>query len=900
MRISTKLIFAGFVPLIVASIVGVTLLYSYRTMGTAQANGNKVRQIRSAITELNHLIFSYVIYHDERPKQQFPATYDALTRLIVDARLRDQEQQHLLEDVRANTQSMKDLFLKLVSIKNIGATGSDNTFSEAEAGFVGQLLTRSYRADASAALLRDLTDKDAAKAQQRTIVLIFLVLICATVPLTIVMVRMRKKVTMSLANLRKGTEVIGSGDLEHRLAMPAKDELGDLAQSFDAMTEKLQTVTVSKERLEQEVQERRRAEEELRVTLSSIGDAVISTDPVGNIAFMNAVAEELTGWTFRDALQQPIAKVFRIINEHTRSEVESPVMKVLREGTIVSLANHTILVRKNGTEVPIDDSGAPIRGTEGTIMGVVLVFRDITERKHAEDLLRKNRMDLEQSQEVGQIGSWRLDIRRNVLTWSDENYRIFGVPKGTAMTYETFLAIAHPDDRDYVDTRWNAALAGESYDIEHRIVVNGQVKWVREKAYLEFDETGGLLGGFGITQDISEHKRMEEELRRSHEQLELRVKERTEELHRAHESLKEEIKTREQVEARLRQSHKMEALGTLTGGIAHDFNNILAGMIGFTEMALEDASTDGLRYSLERVLQGGLRGRDLVKQMLTFSRKTEYDVKAFAITPLIEETLKLLRATIPTTIKIEFTTTAKNDIVLANATGIQQILMNLATNAAHAMRDSGGILSIILSDAYDESSPFVALTVRDTGGGMPPSILNRIFEPFFTTKEAGQGTGMGLAVVYGIVKSFGGEITVHSAPGHGTVFQVYFPRAAGEGLSLKEGANDLPTGNEKILFIDDEETLTDLGKRMLERLGYHVTATTSSTEALKLFTEGPLQYDLVITDHTMPDLVGLSLAERLLSTRPDIPIILYTGFSESLDPEKVKAAGIREYLMKPL
>ncbi|MFB3879696.1 MAG: PAS domain S-box protein [Armatimonadota bacterium] len=293
--------------------------------------------------------------------------------------------------------------------------------------------------------------------------------------------------------------------------------------------------------------ERRRVEQALRdseqrwaATLASIGDAVIAADPSGRITFLNPTAEGLTGWALGEAIGRPVEEVFRIVNERTREKVENPVTRALREGRVVGLANHTVLIARDGKELPIDDSGAPIRNERGEVTGVVLVFRDISERRRAEEAVRQAREDLERAQEVSQIGSWRLDVRRNVLTWSQETHRIFGLPAGTPMSYETFLASVHPDDREYVDARWQAGLRGEPYEVEHRIVVGGEVKWVREKAFLEVDDAGELLGGFGIVQDISERKQAEEALlkseaalRRSYQELEQRVLERTAELRAA-------------------------------------------------------------------------------------------------------------------------------------------------------------------------------------------------------------------------------------------------------------------------------------------------------------------------------------------------------------------------------
>ncbi|HEX2965188.1 MAG TPA: PAS domain S-box protein, partial [Syntrophorhabdaceae bacterium] len=451
----------------------------------------------------------------------------------------------------------------------------------------------------------------------------------------------------------------------------------------------------------------------------------------------------------------------------------------------------------------------PIHDDKGNVVGVGSATIDLTPLKEAEDEIRSALDAARESESILKKGMERLDIISNTasqLLMSTEPQEIVETlcnrvmehldchaffnylvdDAGNRLRLNAYAGIPEETAREILFLDFGVAVCGCAARDAHRIVAENipttpdvRTDLVRSfgiKAYAAHPlfSQGRVIGtlSFGtrsrltfseddlsLMKSVADHVAIAMErvrLLRSAEEraneLDRHVKERTGELQKAYDDLKAEVDERKRLEDQLRQAHKIEALGTLTGGIAHDFNNILAGMIGFAEMAYEDAGTNSkMKYHLERILKGGMRGRDLVKQMLTFSRKTEYDVKAMAITPLIEETLKLLRATIPSTVRMEFTTTAKKDIVLGNATGIQQILMNLVTNSAYAMRENGGTLTITLSDTYDERSPFVALTVRDTGIGMPPEIMNRIFEPFFTTKEAGQGTGMGLAMVYGIV-----------------------------------------------------------------------------------------------------------------------------------------------------
>jgi PAS domain S-box-containing protein len=366
------------------------------------------------------------------------------------------------------------------------------------------------------------------------------------------------------------------------------------------------------------------------------------------------------------------------------------------------------------------------------------------------------------------------------------------------------------------------------------------------------------------------------------------------------------------LEGQLRQAQKMEAVGTLAGGIAHDFNNILGAIIGYSELAMLDIlENHPAQAQLSEVLIAANRAKELVRQILTFSRQEEHERKPIQLRSVLGEALKLLRATLPSTIEIRQRIDCNASPILGDPTQIHQVMMNLGTNAWHAMSDRGGTLEVSLT-MIDVDADFaqtldglqqgrhLRLMVSDNGCGIDPAALDRIFEPFFTTKPQGAGTGLGLAVVHGVVKRHQGAVSVYSEPENGTTFNLYFPVHDVDAQIAVSGSTHVPKGNgERILFVDDEAPLAALGKSMLERLGYRVTAKTSSVEALTTFSAHSDQFDLVITDQTMPSLSGADLAKLILEIRPNLPVILATGYSTTINPEKAKAIGIRELLLKP-
>jgi PAS domain S-box-containing protein len=509
--------------------------------------------------------------------------------------------------------------------------------------------------------------------------------------------------------------------------------------------------------------------------------------------------------------------------------------------------------------------------------GAIWMFQDITVQKRMEEELRKSEDRYKTLFSRANEGIFIISAEGKLSEVNESLAQMHGYSKDE-MLHMSLKDFDTPEASLMFSERMCRLLAGEAltFEVEH---------YHRDGHVFPLEVSASLIsyGGESYIQcfhrDITERRRAEEET----------VK----------------------LQGQLQQAQKMEAIGTMAGGIAHDFNNILAAIIGYTEMAMAEDQKEIQRQYLQQALKGTERAADMVKQILTFSRQDSQEKKPLDIKILLKESIKFLRASIPATIEIRQHFTDNSSNIIADSTQMHQIIMNLCTNAAHAMKRAGGILKIELSNielAKGEilrhpdlkPGPYVRLTVSDTGHGIDPVLQLRIFDPFFTTKSKDEGTGLGLSVVYGIVKSHDGIIHVYSEPGKGASFSVYLPRIIPEENVVGSASTTVNGGTERILFVDDEPDLVDIGTSILSSLGYAVTGVNSSIEALDQFRAEPAHFDLVFTDMTLPKMTGIELACEILQIRPDIPIILCSGIHEPSTGEKVKSLGIKAYCIKPL
>ncbi len=545
-----------------------------------------------------------------------------------------------------------------------------------------------------------------------------------------------------------------------------------------------------------------------------------------------------------------------------------------------------IFYADDGRKAFLETIKTPMFGTNGKLIGVLGIGRDITERKQAEAKLAESEGILKDIVESTLSGFWDWNLVANTEYLSPTFKRMFGYEDHEMENSpESWQKIIFPEDLPGVLEvfDWHIKSRGQEpfyNEIRYRHKDGSTVWVICAGRVIEWAEDGVPIRMVGCHIDITERKQFEAE--------------------------------REKLQAQLQQAQKMEAIGTLAGGIAHDFNNILGAILGYTEIAVDSIPPDSIAVGyLEKVAEASHRASSLVKQILAFSRQANTEDVALQPAAIIKEAIKILRPSLPSTITIKQQIYTATKSILADPSQLHQILMNLCTNAYHAMEERGGILEITLEDRelfqddlenYIGVSPgiFVVLTVGDSGPGITAEIRDKIFDPYFTTKEVGKGTGMGLAIVHGIVKRHGGFITCETTLGKGTVFEVYFPAIEQVLTDPDTTVENIVTGKERILFIDDEEILVDLGKTMLERLGYEVATLTSSLEAWNTFSNRPDQFDIVITDQTMPGLTGSDLALKMLQLRPNLPIILCTGYSSLISEKKAKSMGIQGFAMKPL
>jgi len=644
------------------------------------------------------------------------------------------------------------------------------------------------------------------------------------------------------------------------------------------------------EELEQRIRElekaeykRKQFEDELQNT-ENILQSIFDAAPVGICIMKNRVYQranrdwcERFGYHEKNIIGRTTAFLYESLEEYER--VGNELYAALINNGIAFA--RTRLKHSDGKFRDVDLIAKPLNPND-LESGTVVVIHDITERKRAEEALHESERKYRDLFELSPVGIFQTSAKGQLLFVNPEMTRFIGAnsPEEAVEKLQNVARDFYVDSnrrKTFIDLLKDRGVV-KNFEFEARRL-DGQHIWLSMNASAREMSSDGMFLINGFITDVTDRKRAEEE--------------------------------KVQLEAKLLQAQKMEAIGTLAGGIAHDFNNILSAVIGYTELSQMSISPESnVSDHLDKILKAGNRAKDLVQQILTFSRQTEHELKPVSVKLIAKEALKLLRASLPST--IEICATIENDsLVIGDPTQIHQILMNLCTNAYHAMEETGGRLEVSLKDVTLQQGDlygkdlypgsYNCLTVSDTGIGMEKKILERIFEPYFTTKETGKGTGLGLSIIYGIVKKHHGDIQVCSEPGRGTVFQVYLPMIKdNEKIETSDEDTPIPKGTERILLVDDEEFIVQMDQLLLESLGYSISAQKSSTDALNTFRAAPHNFDLVITDMTMPNMTGTQLSLELKKIRPDIPIILCTGFSEQIDAEKISTLGIKGFLAKPV
>ena len=601
-------------------------------------------------------------------------------------------------------------------------------------------------------------------------------------------------------------------------------------------------------------------------------DMYVSVDAkTAKITECNQTLVNETGYSKKEIIGRFIFEMYSSKSaEYAKTKVFPQFVKT---GTIAG--EELQLQRKDGSVIDVLLNVSAILDQKGNILGSRSSWRNISEKKNIERNLIESEKRFKDLSENSTDWIWEFD-ENEIFTYASPSIKkLLGYSPEEIIGRSAFEPMSSPEAKRVMEEFNLHKNAREPFSAlvnvnQHK---NGREIILESSGVPIIDNEGVYHGYRGIDRNITERIEMED---------------------------------------RLRQAQKMESIGTLAGGIAHDFNNILFPIVGHTEMLLFDIPEDSpFREGLNQIYTGAMRASELVKQILAFSRQESGELKLMKMQPIIKEALKLIRSTIPTTIEIKQNIQADCGAIKADPTQIHQIVMNLATNAYHAMEGTGGELKVSFKQMklgpLDLINPdmipgqYACLTVVDTGTGMDKDLTQKIFNPFFTTKAVGKGTGMGLSVVHGIVAGMGGAVRVYSEPGKGTQFYVYFPVEKKSFVKHSVQTHEtIQSGIEQILLVDDEEAILSMEKQMLKRLGYQVTSRISSIEALEAFRDSPDKFDLVITDMAMSNMPGDKLSTELIKIRSDIPILLCTGFSEIMSEDRAASIGIKGFLLKPI
>ncbi|MFH2067108.1 MAG: PAS domain S-box protein [Pseudomonadota bacterium] len=694
----------------------------------------------------------------------------------------------------------------------------------------------------------------------------FLLKIALSITIVLILLMLQQTVFKKIEKLTNHVQSIQqTGDLSKRIETAGRDEINILANEFNRLLEQLHEKTEKSKQFEDELQN---SERKFRTIIENAPGVVFILDLSGDLLLFEGKGVDVLGLQPNQVTGQSVFTIF-----HDQPETIRNIQKAMAGNTFTV----DIAVRK----LIFATTFAPYRDRTGELIGTIGIATNITERKMAEEALRESENQFRSIVENSHDGIILIGADYKFQYVNDEFCKITG-RSYQELIGEDFRMVLDDESKDLVADRYKRRQMGEAVPARYEFNI---LRKTGEKRRIEFSgnvirNSNGQLKTIGQLLDITRSKESEEE--------------------------------RQRLEMKLRQAQKMEAIGTLAGGIAHDFNNILSAIMGYAQLALINSQgNDKVHQYIQQLMASSERAKSLVQQILAFSRQTKAEKIPVDIGMVFKEVLKLIRPTTPSTIEITHNVVSNLGAVMADQTQIHQVLMNLCVNASQAMEENGGELRVELFPVeltaadvvhYTDIEPgrYLLLTVKDTGIGMDEETMSHIFEPYFTTKRISEGTGMGLATVHGIVTDCGGDIRVSSRPGAGTTFHVLFPVIEKEIPEVENSILDLPSGNEQVLFVDDEKFLVDIGIEMLNDLGYKVEGRTSSHDALEAFRANPDKYDIVITDMTMPEMTGDKLAMEIKKIRSDIPIIICSGFSREMTQEKAQRIGVRSFLNKPI